>query len=116
MKRMIKSSSETMTWEELQDALAEDFEEGIMDPIYEYTDAGEYLGSLQDEVAGSLGVQLLPSVQAGAGIIEFYRDDEPVGETADFTDFDFETLELAMNCQTLNEFKKELKAYIKSFL
>lgn len=116
MKRMIKSSSETMTWEELQDALAEDFEEGITDPIYEFTAAGEYLGELQDEVASSLGVELLPSVQAGAGIIQFYKGDEVIGQEADYTDFNDETLNLAASCPSLNNFKSELKSYIKTFL
>lgn len=86
------------------------------DPIYEGEDGGDILEDMIDNAAASLDITIEPSIQNGKGSQIFYDDnDNELGE-CDYTDFNCDVVDIALDSSSKNECQSEIKKYIKSLL
>lgn len=115
--KTMKPKSRKSPWTSVLKQLEADCEK-YGDPLYEQTEAGEYIQNKCIEVENSLGVWIEPSVQAGTGGVWIYSKDD---DTALVEDYDYQTfndgiLDLVVRSSNLSEFKKKYKAYLKELL
>lgn len=101
-------------WASLVEQLMADVEQ-VGDPIYEGTDAGEYIAGLCQEVEDSLGVWLESSIQGGQGGIWIYssEDDSTLAAGIDYEGFNEATIELARDSKNENAFKQAYQRYLE---
>jgi len=109
--------SKRINWKSLVNNLQREAEDGI-DPLYEQTEAGEKLESIQQEVENALGIWLEPSIQGGQGGIWFLsnEDDSTLASNYDYQTFNNETIDIAIESKNKTEFKKKYRAYLENIL
>ena len=74
MKRYIHAN--TMKWKDVLEQLEYECED--CDPLYEGTEAGEYINGLCGEVFNKMDIYVEPSIQGGMGGVWIYEGaDEP---------------------------------------
>ena len=102
---------ESMSWQEIKDSLQASIDEGE-DPLDEYTDAGDEIDELCAEVENSLGIEAEPSHRAGYSGLFFYNH----GKTGflDFRTFNEEVIDLALESDSVDEFKLKYEDYISN--
>lgn len=113
-----KTKKKSLTnWKSLANTLQSEAENGI-DPLYEQTDAGEKLESVQQEVENALGIWLEPSIEGGMGGIWFLssEDDRTLASNYDYQTFNEETIDMAIESKNKTEFKKRYKSYLENIL
>lgn len=112
----LKNKPKRKTWAYIVKELIDEFEYGG-DPLYEDTEAGEYILEICHTVEEKSGVWLEPSVQAGSGIIDINdsETDETLS-TVDFQEFDLEVAGLASESKNKTEFSKKYKKYLESLI
>lgn len=112
MKKYIRSSNEqSKSWKDIVKSLQSDWNKG-RNPLYYSSDAGEYVESIAVDVEDSLGVELIPSIQAGRGEIGVYYGDN-IGDL-DYEDHCEATIEIAFESNSESDFREQYKAYMES--
>lgn len=103
-------------WTSIIEQLEADCEEG--DPLYEQTNAGDYINSMCMEVEDKLGVWLEPSVQGGQGGIWIYENgtNETLAEDIDYASFNDAILDIAFDSKNMTQFKNAYRNYLKHLL
>lgn len=79
---------------------------------------GDQLVPTIDDVLDILGLELVPSVEAGQGILELYDDlhTDPIVSYYDFATYCYEVQELAYSSSSESEFRNKLKQYFKNLV
>jgi len=112
-----KQNSKRKTWKSIVNQLESESERGT-DPLYEQTEAGEYIESLQNQIEEKLNVWLEPSIQGGHGgiWIRDSKDDSTLAENIDYEGFNETTLDIACDSKNKKEFMSRYESYLESLI
>lgn len=114
-----QSKPSSANWKSIVRSLNQDIEDGTKNPLYDQTEAGEYILSICREVEGKLNLFVEPSIQGGQGGVWIYdesNDNEPILEGYDFATFDEEVIGLALQSKNMSQFKAAYENYLLSII
>lgn len=102
----------------MKKSLDEEYNEYMINSIYEETSAGEYLESIAYQVENEMGLYVEPSVQMGGGIVTIFNEsgDEIYADGIDFDEYCEDIVKCMLESNSRSQCVSKLRQLYQSYL